>query len=199
MKRRLAMLALPASLAGCGSILPAQTYAPRTDWPLDPAPPPAQPVQADDKIILVRSLTAGPGMDKRGLQTLQQNGSLHVGYYNRWAADPADAATAALAAWLAATGAFRAVVQSGSTLTPNYIVEGSFNELAADLAAGQARASITLVISAQAGLATTPVAQQLILGTAPLTGHSAPDLVAAQRAALSQALARATTAILRFA
>jgi cholesterol transport system auxiliary component len=193
MKRRF-ILAAPLGLAACGSLLPAQKYVPTTVWPLAPPPPPLQPVNQAGPVLLVRDLSAAPGLNDQSLHTLRVDGSLEISYYNRWAVPPADAATAALAAWAEASGVFSAVVAPGSRLTPGLIIEGELSEFVADTAARQARAVLTLVVIRNAGTAVAtarPLAQSRITGSAPLAGLAPPALVAAQRAALANALAQA--------
>ncbi|HQT64980.1 MAG: hypothetical protein B7Z75_11305 [Acidocella sp. 20-57-95] len=201
MQRRL-ILTSPLWLAGCGSLLPTQKYIPQVQWPLQPVPLVNNPPNPNGPILLVRDLAAAPGLNEQGLRSLRADGSLDVAFYNRWAVSPADAATAALTAWAQASGAFSAVVNTGSRLTPAFIVEGTLTEFVADLAAGQARAVLSLVVIANADSLTAkphPLAQQTITGTAPLHGDDAPAEVAAMQAALANALAQAVSLLRRLA
>lgn len=201
MRRRL-ILTAPILLAGCGSLLPAQKYVPQVNWPLQPAPPTVNPPNPHGPVLLVRDLAAGPGLQAQGLQTLRADGSLNIAYYNRWAVEPADAATAALTAWAEASGVFSVVVGTGTRLTPKLIVEGELTEFVADLATSQARAVLTLVVIANSDSLTAkshPLAQQRIIGTAPLHGNDAPAEVAALQAALANALTQAVSLLTRFA
>ncbi len=197
MKRRL-IVAAPALLAGCASILPKQKYIPTVSWPLNPQPPNTMPVNPAGKVVLLRNLVAGPGMSALGIQTLQSDGSVSSSYYNQWAVVPADAAAEALGNWLTASGAFSAVISPGSRLTANLIVEGEFSELLSDLGAGQAKAVLTLVVIQSLGGNTRPLAQQRIEGTAPLHGTDYAAQVAAQTAALANAMQQAVNLITRF-
>ncbi len=197
MKRR-SIVAAPVMLAGCASLLPKQKYIPQVNWPLDPQPPASQPADPAGKVVLLRDLNAGPGMSNQGIQTLQADGSLSISYYNQWAVAPADAAAEVLANWLAASGAFSAVVSPGSRLTANLIVEGEFSELLSDLGAGEAKAVLTLVVIQSVNGNTRPLAQQRIVGTAKLSGSDYPAQVAAQSAALANAMQQAVSLITRF-
>ena len=199
MKRRL-VLAAPLGLVACGSILPVQKFTPTVDWPLDPQPPSMMAPNAAGPVLLVRDLSAAPGLDDTGLHSLRADGSLDISYYNRWSVPPANAATAALANWALASGDFAAVVGPGSRLTANLIVEGELAEFYADLSTGQAHAVLTLVIirnSFSIAAVNRPLAQQRINGTAPLRGTDAAALVAAQLAALASALTQAMTLLNR--
>ncbi len=195
--RRLVLLA-PLALASCGSILGPQKYIARTDWPLAPppsAPPPANGAGAGEGVALVRDIQAAPSLGSRGLLTLEPDGGLHTGYYNRWAVPPAQAVTASLIAWLQASGAFAAVVASGSGLTESLAVEGTLDTLLADLATNTARAALTIVVAKPHGIGERPVLQRRLTASVPLTGHTAPALVTAQRAALADVLGQAVRAI----
>jgi cholesterol transport system auxiliary component len=197
MKRRW-IVAAPAVLAGCASILPKQKYIPTVSWPLNPRPPNTLPANPAGKVLLLRDLNAGPGMSAQGIQTLQADGSLSISYYNQWAVAPADAAAEVLGNWLTASGAFSAVVSPGSRLTANLIVEGEFSELLSDVGAGQAKAVLTLVVIQSLGGNTRPLAQQRIEGTAPLHGTDYAAQVAAQEAALANAMQQAVALVTRF-
>jgi len=201
MNRRLVLFA-PLALTACGSLLPQQTYIPRINWPLAPEPPAQNAPNPAGPVLLLRDITAAPGMDQQGVQILQPNGSLNIDYYNLWAVSPADAATQSLLTWLQASGDFSAVVSPGSRLTASLILEGELTELLADLSTNQATAVLTLVViknSDSISAASLPLAQQRITGTAPLTGNTPAAEVAAQRAALANALSQAVTLVTRFA
>ena len=82
MQRRLLLAAplivAPLIVASCG--LSERPYTERRQWPLMARRPPAAPThppraRASRPILLVRNLRAGPGLEVRGLQTLQADGS----------------------------------------------------------------------------------------------------------------------------
>jgi cholesterol transport system auxiliary component len=195
LKRRHLLLATPLTLAGCGGILAKQPYIARNDWPLAPPPPPNQATATPRGIVQVQSIQAGPTLSQRGLITLLAAGTIHQGYYNRWATEPAQATTAALIAWLQASGAFAAVVGEGTSLTPTLIVEGTLDTLLADPAHNIARASLTLVVARPVGISEQPLAQHQLTATAPLTNPTAPALVTAQRTALASILSQAVSMV----
>ncbi len=201
MQRRVAMLA-PLVLAGCGSLLPKQKYVPRINWPLNPPPPVQRAANPDGPVLLVRDISAAPGLDQQGVQSINPDGSLQVDYYNLWAVSPADAVTQALLVWAQASGDFSAVVSTGSRLTASLILEGELTELVADIAGAQARAVLTLaVIKNSSGFSVKPLplAQERIIGTVALSGTTPAAEVAAQRAALASALAQAVALVTRYA
>lgn len=212
-QRRHLMLAAPLLLAGCGGILAKEPYTARTDWPLTPPPPESGKTESSPEggnmksppeggasasghtVVQVSELNAGPALSSSGLITLLPDGSIHRGYYNRWATPPARAATASLIAWLQASDGFAAVVGEGSALTPGLIVEGTLDTLLADPSHGVARAALTLVVAKPVGIGERPLAQRRFVATAPLAGATAPALVAAQRAALAAVLAQAVAMV----
>lgn len=197
MKRRM-ILGAPVLLAGCASLLPKQKYIPVVSWPLNPQPPQSQPANEAGKILLLRNLDAGPGMSSQAIQTLNADGSLSASYYNQWAVPPADAASEVLQSWLTASGVFSAVVSPGSRLNADLIVEGELTELVSDLVHNQALAVLTLVVIGNSNGNTRPLAQQRIIGTAPLSGTAYGAQASAQRAALANAVGQAVGLVTRF-
>ncbi|OYV67615.1 MAG: hypothetical protein B7Z59_00915 [Acidiphilium sp. 37-67-22] len=195
--RRLALTA-PLALAGCGTVLSEQPYRPRIDWPLAPPPDLRAASRPSRSVVKVHGLDAGPALTDRGLITLEANGSIHRGYYDRWATAPADAVTAALIAWLQASGDFAAVVGDGSSVTADLTVGGTLDTLLAASARGEARAALTLVVAKPVGIGDRPLAQRRLSGSAPLAGTTPEDLVAAQRNALAGVLRQAVTLVARF-
>ena len=193
--RRFLLLATPLLLTGCGTVLDREKYQPRSDWPLAPPKPRRTAIGPRAGVVLVRSVLAGPGLADRGLLTLEPDGSLHRGYYNRWAVPPAQAVTADLIAWLQASGRFAAVIGEGSSLSPDILVEATLETLLADPSSHQARAAMTLVVARPHGLGEIPMIQKRLRAVAPLSGGTAPDLVRAQREALAQLLREAVALI----
>ncbi|MBB5372251.1 ABC-type transport auxiliary lipoprotein family protein [Acidocella aromatica] len=191
MPHRRLLLAAPLALSACASLLPAQKYTPRVSWPLQPQPPAGVASAPGAPVLLVRPISAAPGLEARGLQSLAADGSLRVDYYNLWAVPPADAVTQALLGWSEASGAFSAVITPGSRLQPGLIVEGELTELLADPAHGEARAALTLVvIKPGAGGVAVPLRQALLRAAVPLSADDPAARVQAQSQALSGVLAQ---------
>lgn len=201
MRRRFLLLSAPLSLAGCGSLLPAQKYIPRTSWPLQPQPPSYTPARANGPVLLVRAISPAPGLEQRGLQCLTQSGSLKTDYYNLWAVPPAEALTQGLINWAQASGHFSAVITPGSRLTPDLIIEGELSELLVDLATNQARAQMTLLIIKPAlnvaGFA-QPLMQAQLTATALVQGSTPGAQAAAQSEAVANLLTQVVVLLDRF-
>ena len=143
--RRRWVLAGAAALAGC-SLLPHKPSVQRRDWPLDVRREPAAPPNPRGRVLLVRTVRAGPGLEVRGLQWLQRDGSVHVDFYEQWAVPPAQAVEDDLLQWLADSGLFSAVVAPGSRLNADFVLEGELDVFIADLNAGVARVALALVL-----------------------------------------------------
>ena len=178
-------------LAGCG--LATRPYAERRQWPLTVPRPALLPPLPGGRVLLVRTLRAGPGLEARGLQTLRADGSIETGFYEEWASPPAEAVEEALRQWLAACGRFSAVVAPGSRVTPDLVLEGELTGLWTDPPHGVAHAAIGVTVLAQDNGRSRVANQQRIAVTAPLVGDGAAAHVVAQRAALADAFGRIET------
>ena len=186
MKRR-TLLATPLLLAGCG--LATRPYVARRDWAFSVRRPTSQPAPARGPVLLVRDLTAGPGMMARGLQTRLPDGQVRVAFYDRWAVSPAEGVGDALRAWLLASGRFAAVIGPASLANPDLVLEGEVQSLYVEGA--EAHAVLGVRLLAMHGPAPQIRLQRSIARTAPLTGQGP----AADVAAMNAALARVFTAI----
>ena len=144
MRRRVVLLGL-VGLGGC-SVLPSPQYLQRRDWPLDVRRPSELPPRMRGKVLLVRVIRAGPGLDVRGMQWLQRDGSIHVDFYEQWAVPPAQAVEDDVRQRLAGAGLFSAVVAPGSRLEADYVLEGELQTFIADPGAGVARVSVAFVV-----------------------------------------------------
>ena len=187
--RRRGLLAGAASLSGC-SLLPQAPYVQRRDWPLDVRRPSISPRNPRGRVLLVRSVRAGPGLEARGLQWLQRDGSVHVDFYEQWAVPPAQAVEDDLRQWLADTGLFSAVVAPGSRLTADFVLEGELDVFIADLNAGVGRAALALVLLDQRQGSTKVLLQRTETAEVKLTGTEAQAIAEAMKAATAAVLQR---------
>jgi len=191
LRTRRAVLACGAALAGC-SVLPERPYQERREWPLEvrragaPAPKPARGL-----ILLVRAMRAGPGLDARGLRRKLADGAETIDNWDEWAVPPPQGVEDCLRQWLAASGAFEAVVMPGSEVTADLVLESELLAFVADEPAGVARATIGLVLLRRdKSGARMPILQQSLTGEAPLSGRDGPAIAASLQAALDALLAR---------
>jgi cholesterol transport system auxiliary component len=192
--RRRSVLAGVAALGGC-SLLPSTPYVQRRDWPLDVRRPSTAPPRRNGRVLLVRSIREGPGLDERGLQWLQRDGSLHVDFYEQWAVPPAQAVEDDLRQWLADAGLFRAVVAPGSRLNADYVLEGELDAFVADLNANVGRAALMLVLLDQRQGSAKVLLQRTVAAEAHLAGTEAPAIAEAMKTALTDVLRQAETVI----
>jgi len=193
MRRRGELLLAPALLAGCG--LSERPYAERRDWPMLVRRPTVLPPRPNGPVLEVRTLRAGPGLEARGLQTIEPDGSIHTAFYEEWSEPPAQGVEDALRQWLAACGKFAAVVAPGSTMPADLVLEGELTALWSELAAGRADAAVSVVVVRQGSATPQIVLQRTETATAPLAGRTPPDQVAAQLAALATVFGKIEAAL----
>jgi ABC-type uncharacterized transport system auxiliary subunit len=193
MNRRHLLVSLLA-LGGCG--LSERPHLEKRDWPLKVSRPQSGPAAPRGRVLLVRTVQAGPGLETRGLSVLQPDGSVKTEFYEAWSVPPAEGAEASLREWLSASGRFAAVLAPGSRMNADLILEATLTALIADPAKGLARAAMSIVVLDQRGGGGTRVAgQSMIAAEAPLAGTDAPARVAAMRAALAQVLEQVEAAL----
>lgn len=183
------------TLAGCG--LSERPYLEKRDWPLKVTRPEtaARPARGSRRVLLVRGVQAGAGMEARGLAVLQADGSVKTEFYENWSVPPAEGAEASLREWLAASGRFTAVLDPGSRMPADLVLEATLTALVADSAKGIARAAMSIVILDQRGGGTRVAGQRMISAEAPLAGTDAPARVAAMRDALARVLEQVEAAL----
>jgi ABC-type uncharacterized transport system auxiliary subunit len=182
------MLTAPLALAGCG--LATRPYAERRQWPLLVRRPQALPPRSGGPVLLVRSFAAGPGMESRGLQSVQPDGSIRTEYYEEWSVPPAQAVEEAVRGWLAWSGLFAAVVAPGSRLAAGLVLEGELDALWTEPAEHAARAALGVTLVAEGSAGTRLVTQQRVEAAADLAGATPQDAVAAMTAAVGVLCAR---------
>ena len=188
MSRR-AILAGAAALSGC-SVIPAAKYIQPVEWPLTVRRPVALPPRAGGKVLVVRELTPAPGLERRGVQWLLPDGSLHVDFYNQWAVPPAQGVTDDLRRWLADSGLFAAVVGPDSGVDGDLVLEGELTAFLGDPARREARVALALVLIAARAVPVKVLVQRTVAGTAPLETPAAPAVVGALQMALASVLRR---------
>ncbi len=186
--RRRWLLAAPAMLGGC-SILPARPYLEKRSWPLDVRRPETLPPRPGGKVLLVRTLRAAPGLEARGLQLVQGDGSIRTDFYEEWSVPPADAVEDALRRWLAASGLFSAVLAPGSRARADLALEGELQSLLAMPAQGSSVAALGLVLIDLRPNPVRVLLQADETAGAPLAGTSPQEIAAAGRAAVARLMA----------
>ena len=188
MKRRI-LLAGIGALGGC-SVLPAREYQQRREWPLLPQRPSAMPFERGGRVLLIRTLTAAPGLEARGVQWLLDDGSLNTDYYEQWSVPPGDAMEEALRRWLSDSGLFAAVVAPGSRVMPDFVLEAELTALIAEPRTGVARAALALVLSEPKGATSRVRLQRTETAEMRLGGTDPVAIVAGLRAAAGAVLAQ---------
>jgi cholesterol transport system auxiliary component len=186
MKRRIFLLAT-ATLGGC-SLLPSSNYVQRRDWPLDVHRDATLPAPQRGNVLLVRAIRAAPGLDVRGMQWLERDGSVHVDFYEQWAVPPAQAVEDDLRQWLSGAGLFSAVIAPGSRLDADYVVEGELQTFVADPSAGVARISVAFVLLDEHPSPIKVLLQRTESAEVHLTGADPPAIASAMKSAIVDVL-----------
>ena len=188
MRRRMLLLGT-AALGGC-SLLPSSEYLQRRDWPLDVHRDTTLPMPPRGKVLLVRAIRSGPGLEERGMRWLLRDGSVHVDFYEQWAVPPAQAVEDDVRQWLAGAGLFSAVVAPGSRLDADYILEGELTTFIADPNAGVARLAVNLVLLDQHPTPIKVLLQKTESADVRLAGTDPPAIAATMKAAIVEVLRR---------
>lgn len=171
-------------LGGC-SVLPSRPYLPQRSWPLAARRSPELPAPVGGRVLLVRGLGAAPGLESRGLQTLEPDGSVQLGYYEQWSVAPADAVGEALRLWLADSGIYAAVVAPGSRLAADLVLEGELQALVAEPARRSFHIALAWVLL---GRDRRLLLQRRTALSVPLASDDAPAIAAAGQVALARLL-----------
>jgi len=189
------LLPLGAAFLGACSVLPTRDNQQRRDWPLTPRRPAELPPAKNGRTLLIRTMSAGPGMDARGVQWLLKDGSLNTDYYEQWSVPPSQAMEEGLRRWLSDAGLFAAVVAPGSSVRSDFTLESELTALLADPQAGTARASLSLVLLQPKGDRSRVRLQKTVSVEVRMNGTGVEAIVAAERAAATAVLEQAETAI----
>jgi ABC-type uncharacterized transport system auxiliary subunit len=193
MKRRTLLLGLPLAIAGCG--LNERPYAEQREWPLLVRRPTVLPPRVGGKVLEVRELRAGPGLDSNGLQTLRADGSIETAFYEQWAVPPAEGVEDSLRQWLAQSGKFAAVVAPGTRAVVDIALDGELTVLWNDAPANSARAAIAVTAVEMRTPARNILLQRTFDASAPDAAATPPAAVRAQLAALADVFAQIEAAL----
>jgi ABC-type uncharacterized transport system auxiliary subunit len=181
------------ALAGCG--LSERPYLQKRVWPLMVQRPDVRAPNPRGRTLLIRTVQAGPGLEARGLQSLQEDGSVRLDFYEEWAVPPAQGAETSLRQWLTGSGLFAAILAPGSRMEAEWVLEATLTEFIAEPTKNRARAAMTVVVLDQRNSGTRVLAQRRLTAEAPLANAEAPAVVAALRQALEPVLAQAEQAL----
>ena len=194
MRRREFLSGLPLALTACG--LTERPYAEQRQWPMLIRRPVVLRARANGPVLEVRGLRAGPGLESRGLQTLQADGSMRNEFYEQWAVPPAQAVEDALRIWLGQSGHFSAVVSPGSRVTADISLEGELTALWANMVTGTARAAIAVTALDVRTPASRILLTRTMDGTAVLADPKPAAAVQAQLTALADTFAQIEAALI---
>lgn len=182
-RRNILLIGLPLALGACG--LSERPYAERRQWPLLVPRPTTLPPRAGAAVLEIRELRAGPGLDARGLQSVQPDGSIRTAFYEEWTVPPARGVEDALRGWLGASGQFSGVVNAGSRAVATLAIEGELTALWVNLAAKTAHAAIAVVVIDLRAGGRRIISQITMRATASVTDPTEANQVQAQLVALA--------------
>jgi cholesterol transport system auxiliary component len=132
-RRRTLLLAAPALAAGCSNPL-SQPFPEKNFFVLDVRRPQRLPPNPRGRVLVLRSVTAGPGAELRGIVTRFQGGQQRSDFWNEFFSPPPALIQDQLRQWLADSGLFSAVVDQGTRATPALALEPVLNAMFADAA-----------------------------------------------------------------
>lgn len=131
------MMAVVVMLSGCGSTMNKNQYV------LEVSPPQkANVTQRAGAILEVRAFTIGSEFSGRQMVYRMDEFRYAPDYYNEFLIPPAMMITKATENWLADSGAFARVAESGSVMKPTYFLSGSIVLCYADIRDKAASAAV---------------------------------------------------------
>ena len=187
-----------AALAGC-SLLPQPAPVQRVSWPLAVSPPNPLPTRRRGKVLMVRDLSSGPGLDQLGLQWLNANGSLHLDFYNAWSVPPAQALSDDMRRWLAGSGLFAAVVGPDSPVTGDLALGGELTTFVGVPSLLEGRAAASIVLQDTRANPARVLTQRTVSGTARMPTPTPAGVAAALQAATVDLLRHTEADLARYA
>ena len=179
-------VALAGALAACGGLSapPAHRY-----FVLEPAPSRLDPgTPQRDAVLLVAPTTAASFYDTQEIIFSRRAGERAYYQLSSWTEPPHRGLATALAARIARTGAFRGVVETGSSVRGGLVLRTHLVELYHDAAAapGTVRIALSAELTDPAGRSL--LAQRSFSAAVPAATYDAPGAVQAAGAALGTLL-----------
>jgi ABC-type uncharacterized transport system auxiliary subunit len=173
----LAILAAVLALCGCLSKPPLH----KQTFTFGAPPTSSGSAVAGDRVLGIRSLRIAPPFDGRSLVYRTGEFSYVRDPYAEFLDPPEEEMMAPVRGWLSRAGGFSDVVDAGSTLKPNTVVEISVTELYGDFRRSQHPCGVVTMrlvfFEAHNGMPTKPILQQEYSRSIPVTAPSAAALM----------------------
>lgn len=152
------------------------------------AAPPASEATST-RTLLVRRVHMSPRCAGRELVYRMGESNWTADYYNTFFVSPADMLSQDLRAWLAASRLYANVVDPGSLVEPELILEGNVTSLHGDFFAKPAQAVVEMqfLLLQNAGAEHRVLLTRNVRRTAPLAGNTPQELVRALQSAVAGA------------
>ncbi len=153
------------------------------------AAPPASEATSTRGTLLVRRVHMSPRCAGRELVYRMGESNWTADYYNTFFVSPADMLSQDLRAWLAASRLYANVVDPGSLVEPELILEGNVTSLHGDFFAKPAQAVVEMqfLLLQNVGAEHRVLLTQNVRRTAPLAGNTPQELVRALQSAVAGA------------
>jgi ABC-type uncharacterized transport system auxiliary subunit len=173
----LAILAAVLALCGCLSKPPLH----KQTFTFGAPPTSSGSAVAGDRVLGIRSLRIAPPFDGRSLVYRTGEFSYVRDPYAEFLDPPEEEMMAPVRGWLSRAGGFSDVVDAGSALKPNTVVEISVTELYGDFRRSQHPCGVVTMrlvfFEAHNGMPTKPILQQEYSRSIPVTAPSAAALM----------------------
>jgi cholesterol transport system auxiliary component len=178
--------------AGCGMSRP---YPEKTLFAVDPGQAPKVSRPVSPGTVLIRSVYVASPFDAQTFFYRRGGSQYELDYYNGFVAAPAQLLTGSLLTWMGQSGLFAAVVESGSRMTAQYVLEGNVMEMYGDYSepkAPKARMAVSFFLLDVRPVDAVIVFQKSYHAAAPISGAGPEAMAAAVNAAYRSILVELT-------
>lgn len=186
-------LGLISTLAvGCGMSRP---YAEKTLFAVEPGQAPKTSRPVSPSTVLIRGVRVASPFDAQTFFYKRAGSQYQLDYYNGFIASPEQLLTGTLLTWMGQSGLFTAVVESGSRMNPQYVLEGNVTEMYGDYSdakAPKARLAASFFLLDVRPVDALIVFQKSYHAAAPISGPGPDAMAAALNAAYRTILVELT-------
>lgn len=196
MRKMFAVLLLPLTLSGCGSLFDSKLAAPQT-YVLRLPDPATNDVAITAGSVLVQRPEAGPGLDSNRIALLRTDRRFDFYAASLWAAPAPDVVETLVVDALRGAGVFSAVFDDSSPYAPRYDLRITLRRFEADYTSGGPAPTVHVVLDCTLGRHRDRalLASFTAGGSAQASADRLNPVVAAFEAAATTAMAELTRAV----